>query len=89
MEKYYGIALVIIATLLMIAVLVRPIVRGILKEVREYNKQNIKDAVDACAKIAAALTTMFICMTSPGTTTNHDKPNLTELFNGKNDEGDK
>lgn len=88
MEKYYGIALVIIATLLMIAVLVRPIVRSILKEVREYNKQNTKDAVEACAKIAATLSTMFLCMTSPGTMTNHDKPNLTTLIGGKNVEGD-
>lgn len=88
MEKYYGIALVIIATLLMIAVLVRPIVRAILKEVREYNKQSTKDAVEACAKIATTLSTMFLCMTNPGMTTNHDKFNLTTVLGGKSDEGD-
>ena len=50
-ENFIGVALVIVVTLIVFAILAKPVVRGILKEVRDYHRAETKDALDSIAKL--------------------------------------
>lgn len=61
-ENFIGVALVIVVTLIVFAILAKPVVRGILKEVRAYHQAETKDALDSIAKLLGsfAATTLAI-----------------------------
>lgn len=54
-EEFIGVAFVIAVALILIAVLTKPIVRGILKEVRAYHQAEMKDALDSVSKLLGSI----------------------------------
>ena len=70
-ENFIGAALVIVVTLIVLAILAKPVVRGILKEVRDYHKAETKDALDSIAKLLGSFAaTALAIMTGANTKKN-------------------
>lgn len=69
-EDFIGIALVIAVTLILIAVLIKPIVRGILKEVRAYHQAETKDALDSISKLLVGFASAAVAVMSGGKSKN-------------------
>lgn len=61
-ENFIGVALVIVVTLIVFAILAKPVVRGILKEVRDYHRAETKDALDSIAKLLGSFATTALAI---------------------------
>lgn len=59
-----GVALTIVVTLILIAVLAKPITRAILGEVRAYHKAEAGDAAELVTKLATAIITAWFTVSS-------------------------
>lgn len=89
MEKYYGIALIIVGVILLIAVLIRPVVNGILKEVRAYHKAETKDVMDSLQQLIGGFAaTMLMIMNGGKNPFDAENGKLSVLKGGKDNNGD-
>lgn len=61
-ENFIGVALVIAVTLILIALLIRPIMRAILNEVRAYHKAETKDALECISKLMGSFAATVIAI---------------------------